>query len=213
MSDPADLRRDYAHGSLDDATLADTWLDQFRRWFDVAVAEPAVLEANAMQLATVGEDGRPSVRSVLLKGLDERGLVFYTNYASAKARDLAVNPYAAVVFTWLAHERQVRLSGPVSKVSAEQTAAYWATRPRGSQVGAWASPQSEVVSSRAQLDALVDAVVERFGAGPIPPPPNWGGYRLAPDVVEFWQGRRDRLHDRVRYRLEGGSWVRERLAP
>jgi pyridoxamine 5'-phosphate oxidase len=213
MSDPADLRRNYARGSLDDDTVASTWLEQFRIWFDAAVADPAVLEANAMQVATVGPDGRPAVRTVLLKGLDERGLVFYTNYRSAKATDLAATPYAAAVFAWLAHERQVRVSGPVSAVSADETAQYWATRPRGSQLGAWASPQSAVVASRAELDALVDEVAARFGDGPIPPPPHWGGYRISPDVVEFWQGRRDRLHDRMRYRRTDDRWVRERLAP
>jgi pyridoxamine 5'-phosphate oxidase len=213
MSDPADLRRNYARGWLDDDSVASTWLEQFRIWFDAAVADPAVLEANAMQLATVSPDGRPSVRTVLLKGLDERGLVFYTNYASAKGRDLAAHPYAAAAFTWLAHERQVRLSGAVAVVPAEETAQYWATRPRGSQLGAWASPQSQVVASRAALDALADEVAGRFGDAPIPPPPHWGGYRLTPDVVEFWQGRRDRLHDRIRYRLAGEAWLRERLAP
>ena len=213
MSDPADSRRNYAHGSLDDDVVASTWLEQFRHWFDAASADPAVLEANAMQVATAGRDGRPSVRTVLLKGLDERGLVFYTNYDSAKAGELAENPYVAAVFTWFAHERQVRVSGPVTKVSTEETAAYWATRPRGSQLGAWASPQSSVVASRAALDALVDVVAARFGDGPIPPPPHWGGFRIAADVVEFWQGRHDRLHDRIRFRREGDGWVRERLAP
>jgi pyridoxamine 5'-phosphate oxidase len=213
MSDPADLRRNYARGSLDDEALASGWLEQFRIWFDAAVADPAVVEANAMQVATVGRDGRPSVRTVLLKGLDEQGLVFYTNYASAKADDLAAHPYAAAVFTWLAHERQVRVSGPVRKVSAQETEEYWASRPRGSQLGAWASPQSAVVASRAALDALVDEVTARFGDGPIPLPLHWGGYRIIPDVVEFWQGRSDRLHDRIRYRYDGAAWVRERLAP
>jgi pyridoxamine 5'-phosphate oxidase len=213
MTDPADLRRNYARGELDDAAVASTWLEQFRIWFDAAVADPAVIEPNAMQVATVRPDGRPTVRTVLLKGLDSRGIVFYTNYESAKGRDLAANPSAAAVFAWLAHERQVRVSGPVTKVSEAETSAYFATRPRGSQLGAWASPQSAVVPSRAALDALVAEVESRFGDDPVPPPPNWGGYRIAPDEVEFWQGRRDRLHDRIRYRLAAGSWVRERLAP
>jgi pyridoxamine 5'-phosphate oxidase len=213
MSDPADLRRNYARGSLDDGAVGATWLEQFRLWFDAAAADPAVVEANAMQVATVGPDGRPTVRTVLLKSVDARGVVFYTNYESAKGRDLAANPYAAAVFAWLAHERQVRVSGAVTKVTPEETAAYFASRPRGSQLAAWASPQSAVVPSRAALDALVADVEVRFGDGPIPPPPNWGGYRIAPDEVEFWQGRRDRLHDRIRFRLTAGTWQRERLAP
>jgi pyridoxamine 5'-phosphate oxidase len=213
MSDPADLRRSYARGLLDDDSLAATWFDQFRTWFDAAVSDPDVLEANAMQVATVSPEGRPAVRTVLLKGLDERGLVFYTNYDSAKGRDLAATPYAAAVLAWPGHERQIRASGPVSRVTAEETAAYWATRPRGSQLGAWASPQSTVVASRAALDSLVEQVAARFGDGPIPPPPHWGGYRIAPETVEFWQGRSDRLHDRIRYRYDGRAWVRERLAP
>ncbi|HVU90879.1 MAG TPA: pyridoxamine 5'-phosphate oxidase, partial [Jatrophihabitans sp.] len=157
----------------------------------------------------------PAVRTVLAKALDERGVVFYTNYESAKARDLAANPRAAAVFVWLAHQRQVRLSGPVAPVTREETEAYFATRPRESQLGAWASPQSEVVESRAALDAMAAAVAARFGADdPIPAPPNWGGYRLTPDAVEFWQGRTGRLHDRIRYRRTAeGAWVRERLAP
>jgi pyridoxamine 5'-phosphate oxidase len=213
MTDPADLRRNYARGELDDAAVASTWLEQFRIWFDAAVADPAVIEPNAMQVATVRPDGRPTVRTVLLKGLDSRGIVFYTNYESAKGRDLAANPSAAAVFAWLAHERQVRVSGPVTKVSEAETAAYFATRPRGSQLGAWASPQSAVVPSRAALDALVAEVESRFGDDPVPPPPNWGGYRIAPDSVEFWQGRADRLHDRLRFRRDGELWVLERLAP
>jgi len=213
MSDPADLRRDYARGSLDDGAVGATWHEQFRIWFDVAVADPAIVEPNAMQVATVAPDGRPAVRTVLLKGLDERGIVFYTNYESAKGRDLGANPYASAVFAWLAHERQIRLSGAVTKVTPEETAAYFASRPRGSQLAAWASPQSAVVPSRAALDALVAEVEARFGDGPVPPPPNWGGYRIAPDEVEFWQGRRDRLHDRIRFRLTAGTWYRERLAP
>jgi pyridoxamine 5'-phosphate oxidase len=215
MTDPAALRADYTRGNLDEADVADTWYPQLRLWFDTAVADPTVLEANALQLATADAEGRPAVRTVLAKALDERGVVFYTNYESAKARDLAANPRAAAVFVWLAHQRQVRLSGPVAPVTREETEAYFATRPRESQLGAWASPQSEVVESRAALDAMAAAVAARFGADdPIPAPPNWGGYRLTPDAVEFWQGRTGRLHDRIRYRRTGeGAWVRERLAP
>jgi pyridoxamine 5'-phosphate oxidase len=213
MTDPAGLRARYTRGALDEADLADTWLAQLRAWFDAAVADPAVLEPNAIQLATADATGRPAVRTVLAKAIDERGVVFYTNYASAKARELAENPRAAAVFVWLAHQRQVRLAGPVRRVERAETEAYFATRPRESQLGAWASPQSEVVASRADLDARLAETAARFGDGPIPAPPHWGGYLLAPDEVEFWQGRVGRLHDRIRFRRDGARWVRERLAP
>lgn len=213
MTDPAELRATYRRGHLDEADLAGTWLAQLRSWFDQAVADPSVVEPNAMQVATADAAGRPAVRTVLAKRLDERGVVFYTNYGSAKAADLAVNPRASAVFAWLAHQRQVRLSGTVTKVSREETEEYFATRPRDSQLGAWASPQSEVVESRAALDQLASEAAARFGDTPIPAPPNWGGYLLSPDEVEFWQGREGRLHDRIRYRRDGDGWVIERLAP
>jgi pyridoxamine 5'-phosphate oxidase len=213
MTDPAGLRARYTRGTLDEADLAATWVDQLRLWFDAAVADPMIVEANAIQLATAGADGRPAVRTVLAKGIDERGIVFFTNYESAKAQQLAANPRAAVVFVWLAHQRQVRLAGTVAKTSREETEAYFASRPRESQIGAWASPQSQPVSSRAELDRLADEVAARFGDGEIPAPPHWGGYRLVPDEVEFWQGREGRLHDRIRFRLDGRTWVPERLAP
>jgi pyridoxamine 5'-phosphate oxidase len=213
MSDPAGTRRGYQRGQLDENVVARTWLDQLRLWFTDATAEPSVVEVTAMQLATVDTAGRPSVRTVLVKGLDERGVVFYTNYESAKARDLDARPSAAAVLVWLPLERQVRLSGPVTRVERAETEAYFAARPRGSQLGAWASPQSMVVPSRAALEDAVREIEERFAGGEVPAPPNWGGYRLAPDVVEFWQGRADRLHDRIRYRLDGDAWVIERLAP
>ena len=213
MTDPAGLRARYTRSTLDEADLADTWLDQLRLWFDAAAADPTIVEANAIQLATASAVGRPSVRTVLAKGLDERGIVFFTNYESDKARDLAENPRAAVVFAWLAHQRQVRLAGVVEQTSREETEAYFATRPRESQIGAWASPQSRPVASRAELDRLADEVAAHFGDGEIPAPPYWGGYRLVPDEVEFWQGREGRLHDRIRFRLVGDAWVRERLAP
>ena len=213
MSDPAGLRRRYARGHLDDDAVAASWFTQLRTWFDDAVADPDVVEANAVQWATVSAEGRPAVRTVLVKGLDERGIVVYTNYDSAKGQDLAANPYASAVLVWHAHERQVRLSGPVEQVSRDETEAYFASRPRESQIGAWASPQSRVVESRAELDALVEQTEQRFTDGPIPAPPHWGGYRLVPEAVEFWQGRPGRVHDRIRFRLSGGSWVRERLAP
>jgi pyridoxamine 5'-phosphate oxidase len=212
-SDPAELRRTYGRNALDESTIAPTWLGQLRSWFDDAVELAGSPEPNAMQLATVDAAGRPSVRTVLAKGIDERGVTFYTNYRSDKARDLDERPHAAAVFVWLAHERQVRVSGPVSRIAADETAAYFHSRPRGSQLGAWASPQSQVIASRHVLEAAEAELAERFGDGAIDVPPFWGGYRIAPDAVEFWQGRPDRLHDRLRFRREGDDWVLERLAP
>ena len=170
-------------------------------------------EPNALQLATIDASGRPALRTVLAKAIDERGVSFYTNYRSAKAHDLEARPYAAAQFLWLNLERQVRLTGAVTRVTTEETAAYFRTRPRGSQLGAWASPQSEVISSRAVLEQMLDEVVARFGDAEVDVPPFWGGYRIVPDSVEFWQGREDRLHDRLRFRLADGSWLLERLAP
>lgn len=213
MTDPAGMRRSYVRGRLEDSFAHDTWFEQFRSWFTDASEDPAVIEPNAMQLATVDATGRPSVRTVLMKGLDPNGLVFYTNYESDKAADLTSNPYASVVFVWLAEERQVRLSGPVTKVDRAETEAYFASRPRGSQIGAWASPQSQVIADRSVLEEAVAATEERFADADVPAPPYWGGYRLQPDVVEFWQGRADRLHDRVRFRRVDHEWVIERLAP
>jgi pyridoxamine 5'-phosphate oxidase len=213
MTDPAGLRQTYLRGYLDERDLAASWYGQLRIWFDEAAADPAVLEANAVQLATADAAGRPSVRTVLAKGIDERGIVFFTNYESAKARDLAANPRAAAVFVWLAHQRQVRLEGTASLVDRTETEGYFAHRPRESQVGAWASPQSQVVASRAELDAMAARTEARFGDEVIPAPPHWGGYLLTPDLVEFWQGRTGRLHDRIRFRLDDGTWLRERLAP
>jgi pyridoxamine 5'-phosphate oxidase len=212
-SDPAELRRSYERAALDEASIAPTWLAQLQAWYDDAVVLGGSPEPNAMQIATVDAEGRPSVRTVLAKAIDERGVVFYTNYQSAKGRDLVARPYAAALFVWLAHERQVRLSGPVQQVSRDETAAYFATRPRGSQLGAWASPQSQVIASRDELERLDAEVAARFGDGPIEPPPHWGGFLIAPEAVEFWQGRPDRLHDRLRFRREAGEWILERLAP
>ncbi|MDP9115781.1 MAG: pyridoxamine 5'-phosphate oxidase [Actinomycetota bacterium] len=217
MTDPSAMRRGYLRYQLDETLAPDDWLELFQLWFDEAAGDDAVLEANAMQLATVGVDGRPSVRTVLLKGLDPRGIVFYTNYDSAKAADLAANPYASAVFVWLAHERQVRVSGPTGRIDRVETDEYFASRPRGSQLGAWASPQSAVVASRSVLEQAASEVEVRFEGTGVPTPPHWGGYRLVPEVVEFWQGREDRLHDRLRYRHDPATgdlgWVRERLAP
>lgn len=212
-TDPAELRHSYTRGTLDEADVAPGWLQQLQSWFDEAVADPGVTEPNAIQLATADATGRPDVRTVLVKGIDARGIVFYTNYESAKGRDLAANPCAAAVFAWLPMERQVRLTGAVTQVPRAETEAYFASRPRESQLGAWASPQSSVVASRAELEDAEAAVAARFGDGPVPPPPHWGGYLLAPDAVEFWQGRVGRLHDRIRYRRTGDEWTIERLAP
>jgi len=213
--DPASMRRSYEFATLDESTVAGTWYDQLEDWFGQAFRDLGAIEANAIQLATVDDAGLPSVRTVLAKAIDSRGVSFFTNYSSAKAHDLDARRYAAIVFVWAAHERQVRLSGPVARVSAEETAAYFATRPRGSQLGAWASPQSQVVASRAALEAQLAEVSARFGDGDVPTPPHWGGYRLTPEMVEFWQGRPDRLHDRLRFRRSAitGEWLTDRLAP
>ena len=184
---------------------------QFQRWFDQALTGQ-LPEPNAMTLATVGASGRPSTRVVLIKGFDERGIVWYTNYESRKGQELAHTPFAALQFHWVELERTVRIEGRVEKTSAEESDAYYATRPLDSRLGAWASPQSQVISSRAVLVAGAAKAAARFALHP-PRPAHWGGYRLVPDQWEFWQGRKSRLHDRLRYRLQEGAWIRERLAP
>jgi pyridoxamine 5'-phosphate oxidase len=187
-------------------------LQQFRGWLDQAL-QAELPEPNAMTLATVGADGRPSTRIVLIKGVDERGIVWYTNYESRKGRELAVHPFAALQFHWVELERVVRIEGSVSRVSADESDAYFATRPLDSRIGAWASPQSEVIASRAVLVANAAKVSAKYLMNP-PRPPHWGGFRLAPEVWEFWQGRKSRLHDRLRYRRDATTgWRRERLAP
>jgi pyridoxamine 5'-phosphate oxidase len=213
VSDLAGMRRSYSRSQLSESSVAPTWLAQLRLWFDQAQAEPSVTEPNAFALATADAAGRASVRTVLVKALDERGIVFYTGYDSAKGRELARNPYASAVFAWLPMERQVRLSGPVERVSREETEVYFASRPRGSQLGAWASPQSQVVSSRAELERDLAAIEARFDGHDVTAPPDWGGFLLRPEAVEFWQGREDRLHDRLRYRTTPDGWRLERLAP
>ena len=204
----------YRRGELGEADIDPSWYEQLRAWFRAAQDAPAIVEPNAIQLATVDAGGRPSVRTVLVKTLDERGIVFYTNYDSAKGSDLADHPFAAAVFAWLPLERQARLTGPVEKVSRDETEAYFASRPRGSQLGAWASRQSTVIGSRAELDDRYAALSERWPPGtPVPMPDFWGGYRVEPQVAEFWHGRVDRMHDRFRYRREAAGWTAERLAP
>jgi len=205
------LRKNYGRDTLDEADAGGAPLALFQRWFDEAAAGD-VPEPTAMTLATVGPDGRPSTRVVLLKSADERGLVFFTNYDSRKGRELAANPQAAVQFHWVLQERVVRVEGSVEQTSAEESDAYFATRPLDSRIGAWASPQSEVIANRGVLLANAAKASATYGLNP-PRPPHWGGYRLVPDTWEFWQGRRSRLHDRVRFRLEDGRWVKERLAP
>ena len=207
----ADLRKSYESDELDEsASLADPLL-QFQLWLQQALTAK-LPEPTAMTLATVGADGRPSTRIVLVKGVDARGLVWYTNYGSRKGRELAHLPLAALQFHWTELERVVRIEGAVHKTSAEESDAYYATRPLDSRLGAWASPQSQVIASRAVLVAAAAKAALQHALQP-PRPPHWGGYRLVPDRWEFWQGRKSRLHDRLRYRQDGQTWVRERLAP
>jgi pyridoxamine 5'-phosphate oxidase len=207
----AELRKSYERAELDESASAADPIAQFRLWLQQAL-DAELPEPNAMTLATVGADGRPSTRVVLIKGFDERGFVWYTNYDSRKGRELAGNPFAALQFHWVELERVVRIEGRVEKTDAAQSDEYFKSRPLDSRIGAWASPQSQVIASRALLVANAAKYGAQFMLHP-PRPPHWGGYRLVPDRFEFWQGRRSRLHDRLRYRLDAGTWVRERLAP
>ena len=207
----ADLRKSYERDALDEAASAADPLQQFGHWLQQAL-DGELPEPNAMTLATVGAEGRPSTRVVLLKGFDARGIVWYTNYQSRKGRELAANPQAALQFHWVELERVVRIEGRVEQVETELSDAYFASRPLDSRIGAWASPQSQVIGSRTVLVTNAAKFGLKFALHP-PRPPHWGGYRLMPDTWEFWQGRKSRLHDRLRYRLQGVDWVRERLAP
>jgi pyridoxamine 5'-phosphate oxidase len=211
MSKLSDFRKSYELGELDEAEAQQGPLALFQRWMDEAIAHD-ISEPTAMTVATVGANGRPSTRVVLLKGFDARGMVWFTNYESRKGEELAGNPYAALQFHWVEMERVVRIEGRVEKTSAQESDDYFKSRPLDSRLGAWASPQSRVISSRAVLVANAAKAAVQHGLNPARPP-HWGGYRLVPERFEFWQGRRSRLHDRLSFRLEGGAWLQERLAP
>lgn len=207
------MRLSYEQAGLDESGLAGDWFAQFGTWFADASAA-GLPEANAMVLSTVSADGRPSARTVLLKGVDARGFVLFTNLDSRKGRELLANPHVALVFLWHPLQRQIVVTGDAERISGEESDAYFSTRPYGSQIGAAASPQSQVIGGRTELERARDELVARYPEGTaVPRPPHWGGLRVVPDAVEFWQGRPDRLHDRLRFRREGEDWVVERLAP
>lgn len=209
----ADIRKDYRLQTLDETGVAADPIQQFGIWWQEAL-QSEIVEVNAMTLATANEQGVPSARIVLLKGYDERGFVFFSNYESKKAGDLQVNPVASLVFFWKELERQVRISGSVEKVTELESDQYFQSRPEGSRIGAWASPQSTVISSRQVIEEKVEALQAAFEGKEIPRPLHWGGYRVVPTRIEFWQGRSSRLHDRIQYTMQSdGSWIIERLAP
>jgi pyridoxamine 5'-phosphate oxidase len=211
--DPTASRYEHAARGLRRRDLDPDPIKQFSNWFTAAI-EAEIRDVNAMSLATAGRDAKPSVRVVLLKGFDQDGFVFFTNYESEKGVQLEANPYAALAFYWIELDRQIRIAGKTERTSRQESEGYFHSRPIGSQLGAWASRQSEVLDGRRVLDARMVEMTERFGDNPIPLPPHWGGYRVKPDTMEFWQGRPNRLHDRFRYRRQtDGSWLIERLAP
>lgn len=208
----ADLRKEYTLNGLDVTDVDPNPITQFRQWFDAAL-QADIPEPNAMHLATVSAEGRPSGRIVLVKGVDERGFAFYTNYESQKGRELINHPMASLTFFYPELERQIRIEGRVEKVSPEESDQYFNSRPRGSQLGAWVSPQSEIIANRAELENRQQELEKQFAEQSVPRPPHWGGFRVVPDRMEFWQGRPSRLHDRIRYRLLAGGWIIERVAP
>ena len=213
MSSIADIRKDYSLKTLNEDEVADSPFLQFADWWQQAI-ESEIDEVNAMTLATASLEAVPSARIVLLKGYDEKGFVFYTNYESAKGRELAENPKASLLFFWKELERQIRITGIVEKVSAAESDEYFLSRPTGSQIGAWASPQSHVIENRSWLEKQVKMLEEKFSTEAVTRPSHWGGYRVKPVIIEFWQGRSSRLHDRLQYSLqENGNWKIERLAP
>jgi pyridoxamine 5'-phosphate oxidase len=212
LSSVTGMRRTYARGALSEPDLAPDWVGQFTRWFDEVAASGLVVEPNAMAVATASADGRPSVRTVLLRGVSAAGFEFFTNYGSRKGREIAANPAVSLLFSWVPAERQVIVTGTATRVPRAESVAYWESRPAASRLASAASPQSTVVGSRDELEAAVAALAARHPDG-VPLPDDWGGFRVAPDSVEFWQGRPARLHDRLRYRLAAGSWAVERLAP
>ncbi|MFF8944435.1 pyridoxamine 5'-phosphate oxidase [Streptomyces sp. NPDC014864] len=209
------MRKHYRAEGLSEADLADTPVAQFARWFQQAATEGGMFEPNAMVVSTADAEGRPSSRTVLLKAFDEQGFVFYTNYDSRKARDLAENPYVSLLFPWHPMARQVIVQGIARRTGRDETAAYFRTRPHGSQLGAWASAQSTVIATRADLEVAYAELAARYPEGEqVPVPPHWGGFRVAPQTMEFWQGRENRLHDRLRYTAQpAGTWHVERLSP
>ena len=208
----ADIRRDYSLHSLNESDIASNPIQQFTKWWNDALASE-VLEVNAMTLATSTKSGKPSARIVLLKGFDEKGFVFFTNYESNKGKALAENPNAALIFFWKEIERQIRIEGTTEKISAAESDEYFFSRPEGSRIGAWASPQSRIINNRNVLEENVQRFSNEF-KNSIPRPPHWGGYRVMPELIEFWQGRSNRLHDRIQYTKTGsGSWKVDRLAP
>ena len=206
-----DRRTSYERDELDEAHASTDPFEQFRHWIDQALAA-TIKEPNAMTLATADAAGRPSARIVLLRGWDERGFVFFTNYESRKGCEIDANPFASLLFFWDVLEREVRIDGRIEQLSAAESDAYFVRRPRGHRLSAWASPQSRVVADRAVLEVAMNGAEQRF-AGEVPRPPYWGGYRVIPDAIEFWQGRRNRVHDRLIYHRESATWRRERLAP